>query len=441
MRVSKMKARQAAVAILVQVIGQHRSLTEVLSMQLQQISESSQRALCQEICYGVLRWYYQLQALTTVLLEKPLRTKDLDIHVLILCGLYQLLYMRIPDHAAVDETVAVTRKLKKQWASKLLNALLRRFQREQQQLLEKMPEHAHLAHPDWLLQALKTAWPDDWPTIVEANNSRPPMTLRVNRAKGTRDDYLSSLRAQQIPAQPHPLSADAVVLEQAVDVLRLPGFNQGQVSVQDAAAQLAVSLLQLSAGQRLLDACAAPGGKTAHILECLLARDITDTEVMALDVDQARLSRVTESLHRLGLQARILCGDATDADSWWDGEPYDRILLDAPCSATGVIRRHPDIKLLRRAQDIPALSAQQAKILASMWPLLAPGGLLLYASCSILPDENHQVVSRFLSSTSDASEELIEAKWGRRMPVGRQILPGQDSMDGFYYACLKKACQ
>ncbi len=446
-----MKARQAAVVTLVQVIGQHRSLTAVLARQLPQISDTSQRALSQEICYGVLRWYDQLQALTTKLLERPLRAKDLDIHVLILCGLYQLLYMRIPEHAAVDETVAVARKLKKQWASKLVNALLRRFQRERQPLLQGLPENARLAHPDWLVQALKTAWPDDWQAIVEANNARPPMTLRINRSRLSRDDYLASLRAEQIPAEPHPYSIDAVVLDQAVDVQRLPGFNRGHVSVQDAAAQQAAGLLPLSAGQRLLDACAAPGGKTAHILECLQAGLVSaghvanpaaaTAVVTALDIDPQRLGRVSESLHRLGLQATILCADAADPDSWWDGKPYDRILLDAPCSASGVIRRHPDIKLLRRAQDIPALSAQQAKILAGMWPLLAPGGLLLYATCSILPDENHQVVSGFLSATSDASEELIEAKWGRRMPAGRQILPGQDGMDGFYYACLKKACQ
>ncbi|GMR07454.1 MAG: 16S rRNA (cytosine(967)-C(5))-methyltransferase RsmB [Gammaproteobacteria bacterium] len=445
-----MKARQAAVATLVQVIGQHRSLTGELAIQLPQISDSSQRALSQEICYGVLRWHDQLQALTTKLLEKPLRAKDLDIHVLVLCGLYQLLYMRIPDHAAVDETVAVARILKKPWASKLVNALLRRFQRERRQLLQGLSENARLAHPDWLVQALKTAWPDDWPAIIKANNARPPMTLRVNRSRVSRDDYLASLRAEQIPAGPHPYSVDAVILEQAVEVQRLPGFNRGHVSVQDAAAQQAAGLLALSAGQRLLDACAAPGGKTTHILECLQAGAITDghavnsvaaAAVTALDIDAHRLGRVSESLHRLGLQATILCADAADPDSWWDGQPYDRILLDAPCSATGVIRRHPDIKLLRRAQDIPALSAQQAKILAGMWPLLAPGGLLLYATCSILPEENHQVVSGFLSETSDASEELIKAKWGRRMPAGRQILPGQDGMDGFYYACLKKACQ
>lgn len=426
--------RATAVQLLLQVLSQGKSLSSLLPHGLTPLPPE-RRALAQELCYGVLRWQPRLQFILGQLLDKPLKAKDADVEILALLGLYQLAFMQIPPHAAVSETVAVTALLNKPWARGLINALLRRYQREQATLdarAEGDPS-AHNAHPPWLLQRLQQAWPQDWQALVEANNQRPPMTLRNNRLRQSREAYQQELQAAGLAATPSPYAEDALVLGQAVAVEQLPGFTEGRVSVQDAAAQLAAQLLAPQSGMRILDACAAPGGKTCHLLE-----RATDIDLIALDVDQVRLSRVRQNLERLALHAELIAADALDTAQWWDGKPFDRILLDAPCSASGVIRRHPDIKLLRRDEDIARLVELQAGILDALWSLLKPGGMLIYATCSVLPEENQQQVAHFLARHADAKEAVIEATWGCAVNPGRQILPYQDGMDGFYYARIIK---
>lgn len=425
--------RAVAVSVLDRVLKEGQSLSTLLPYRFQSLPPE-RRALAQELCYGTLRWAPRLQAILNALMDKPLKAKDSDIQSLLLLGLYQLAYMEIPAHAAVSETVAITGVLNKGWAKGLVNAVLRRFQRERQALernLENDPV-AQSAHPAWLLKLLQQAWPDDWQAIVAANNQRPPMTLRVNRSQSSRDDYLLRLESEGFAAAASPYAPDALTLERPVNVEQLPGFDRGHVSVQDSAAQLAAVLVAPQAGMRVLDACAAPGGKTGHLLE--ICKDI---ELTALDLEETRLGRVEENLQRLGFSATLIAADASRPD-WWDGTPFDRILLDAPCSASGVIRRHPDIKLLRQPEDIPRLVALQATILESLWPMLKPGGMLVYATCSILPQENAGQLANFLANHDDAKERPIEAKWGQVADVGRQILPDQDRMDGFYYACIEK---
>jgi 16S rRNA (cytosine967-C5)-methyltransferase len=426
--------RAAAVAVLVQVIGKGQSLSTLLPHGLDRLAPE-RRALAQELCYGTLRWLPRLTFVLEQLLDKPLKAKDVDIRALALLGLYQLAFMKIPPHAVVSETVAVTRQLNKPWAKGLVNALLRRYQREQATLARRVEQDpvASSAHPAWLLAHLQAAWPDDWQAIVAANNERPPMTLRNNRLRQERERYLEMLHAAGLEARPSPHAADALTLASPVTVDLLPGFAAGAVSVQDAAAQLAAMLTAPQRGMRILDACAAPGGKTGHLLECCPQCDL-----LALDVDETRLARVQQNLDRLGLSARLLAADATLPQQWWDGRAFDRILLDAPCSASGVIRRHPDSKLLRRQEDIRKLEKLQARILDALWPLLKPGGMLVYATCSVLPEENNRQLAHFLARHEDAREEGISATWGRAMNIGRQILPNQDGMDGFYYARILK---
>ncbi len=426
--------RAVAARMIHQVVG-GRSLSDILRRDLEQASPEH-RPLIQELCYGVMRWYPRLDALLQLLLERPLKARDGDIRALILAGCYQLLYMRVADHAAVAETVEAAKALGKPWAVGLVNGLLRRLQREQDQLLDQLADNlvAQSAYPAWLLERIKTAWPEQWQDIIEASNQRPPMSLRVNLRRQDRDHYAAQLKRQGIAASVIPSLPTALILERPQDVHELPGFLEGSVSVQDAGAQMAAGLLDLQPGQRVLDACAAPGGKSGHILE-------TEPELallVALDVDATRLERVKENLQRLKLNAKLCQGDASAPSGEWARQPYDRILLDLPCSATGVIRRHPDIKLLRRKKDIPALAALQSQILDVIWPLLAPGGKLLYCTCSLLPDENELQVAQFLQRQPDAQELPINASWGHERSCGRQILPGEQTMDGFYYALLEK---
>ncbi len=435
-----MNPRAVSARILNQVCFHGRSLSQELSQALDNLPDKvkKQKPLIQEICYGVLRDYPRLSAIGKGLLKKPFKAKDGDVLCLLLVGLYQLIAMRVPDHAAVSETVAATKDLKKPWARALANAVLRNFLREKDLRIKQaeQTEEACWAHPQWLIDEIRTAWPDRWEKILTANNQRPPMTLRVNLSINSAEDYLAELCASDIPAQASTIVASAVQLTQPVDVALLPGFVEGRVSVQDAAAQLAAELLQLESGQRVLDVCAAPGGKSMHILET------ANVDLTAVDVDGERLGKVKQNLQRLGQTARLLVGDGKETKTWWDGQPYDRILLDAPCSATGVIRRHPDIKILRRAEDINALVELQSQILDAVWLLLKPGGMLLYATCSVLPRENSEQITAFVEKCLDATlvsiPVSIKANWGHASGAGRQILPGENGMDGFYYACLKK---
>ena len=420
-----------AANVLVKVLA-GKSMTAALEEAWEQVSDVQERAFIQALCYGTVRQYYRLEFILKQLLNKPIKDKDVQIKALALLGLYQLKYMRVKDHAAVSETVAVMKK--KQWAKSLLNAVLRRYLREQEPLEALADKHVAYAHPDWMIKAIKADWGELAKDILLANNQQPPMTLRVNTRFCQRDEYLALLAEQQIEASALSSSPQAILLADPVVVDKLPHFAEGWVSVQDSAAQLAAHLLQAKAGDRVLDICAAPGGKTAHILE--LQTDLK--QLMAIDIDSQRLVRVEENLSRLKLHAELLAADATTPETWWDGTLFDRILLDAPCSALGVVRRHPDIKLLRRAEDIEQLQSLQQKILRACWPLLAPGGVLLYATCSILKQENESQIELFLSQHSDAQELPIDADWGVVRPYGRQVLTGSQTMDGFYYARLQK---
>jgi 16S rRNA (cytosine967-C5)-methyltransferase len=392
------------------------------------------RALLRELCYGSLRWHPQLAALLATLLTKALKKKDEDLRQLLIVGAYQLLYTRIPDHAALAATVEATRALGKGWASGLVNGVLRTLQREAGKRLPQLSPAAQVAHPDWLWQRLRADWPAQAESIFAANNAHPPMCLRVNARHGDRDTYLQELTAAGMAATTCTRAASGLRLAEPADVAVLPGFAEGRVSVQDESAQLAAALLAPMPGQRVLDACCAPGGKTGHILES--QPDLA--ELWALDSDALRLQRVADNLQRLQLSANLLAGDAADPSAWWDGRPFDRILLDAPCSGTGVIRRHPDIKLLRTPADIRQLADLQGRLLRALWPLLPVGGVLVYATCSVLPAENSDVVAAFLRDTPDATEWPIDADWGLPQPVGRQLLPAVDDCDGFYYARLRR---
>ena len=427
--------RVASARALAQVIGNGRSLADTMPPALASVV-ARDRGLLQELCYGTLRWYHQLHFLLEQLLRKPLNSKEHELLALLLMGLYQLLHTRVPAYAAVSTTVAAVRRIGKPWAVGLSNAALRNFQRRRETLLRELDLDAALStsHPRWLLDCLKKDWPRSWLGIAEANNARPPQCLRVNLRRTTRAAYLQTLAAAGIDAVPALHVPTGVVLETACDVDVLPGFKEGLVSVQDSAGQLAAVLLDLRPGLRVLDACAAPGSKTCHILEAEpgLAR------MCALDLDGKRLGRVRDNLGRLGLDARVIEGDASAPEVWWDGACFDRILLDAPCSATGVIRRHPDIKLLRSLSDIERLAERQYAMMVRLWPLLAPGGMLLYATCSVLKREDEHNIERFLAVQRDAHALPIIAAWGRAGSSGRQILPPETGMDGFFYACLVK---
>ncbi len=427
------QTRLLAVQLLHQVIHNKLSLTEVLKQPTPSADVST--PLLHELCYGVLRFHPQLNFLTTQLLEKPLPAKHIDLQILLWVGLYQLLHLAIPEHAVINETVATCVALRKPWARGLLNAVLRRCQRERSACLARCAtqESAHYAHPTWLLEAIKHDWPDAWQAILHANNQRPPLTLRVNRLRVNAEEYVQRLQQQGITAQPITEVPSALTLQHAVDVTQLPGFACGDVSVQDASGQFAATLLDIQPEQRVLDACAAPGSKTCHILECA-----PDCTLLAVEKSAARLTRLSENLQRLQLHATLCCADATQTAQWWDGQAFARILLDAPCSATGVIRRHPDIKWLRQADDIATLHEQQYTLLQALWPCLAPHGLLLYATCSVLRVENDEVITRFLSVQRDAKVMPLQLSCARNTRHGIQILPGTQQMDGFYYALLCK---
>lgn len=424
------KMRTSAVYILKEVILRGHSL-----------NASQQPALIQELCYGVLRWYWQLNGIADMLLQHPLKAKDQDLKIVIMLGIYQLMYMRIAAHAALNETVNVARELKKPWAVKFINGVLREFQRQQNTLQEKINNSVVLkyAHPKWLIKLLQQAWTTQWQEILSANNERAPMILRVNRLKISREDYLQELIQAEIKTTAITHTTAGIMLEKPCDVAQLPGFNAGWVSVQDSAAQLAAELLELKPGLSVLDACAAPGGKTTHILET--EPDLKQLTI--LEVDPERLQKITSNLQRLGFNtddSRLIlrCADANKTADWWNQKYFDRILIDAPCSGTGVIRRHPDIKLLRRSEDIANFAQQQMTLLNNLWPLLKPGGILLYATCSILPQENVEVVQEFLRQHSDAKEIPIQVPWGISMKPGRQLFPQINSHDGFYYAKIIK---
>lgn len=421
--------RSLAATAIYQVIDNGQSLSTVLP-DLQRNINDKDKALLQEICFGVLRYLPKLEWFISQLMEKPLTGKQRTLHYLIMVGIYQLLYTRIPAHAALAETVNGAVALKRPQLKGLINGVLRSFQRQQVQLEERIANNnSQYLHPSWLLKRLQAAYPNEWQVIVEANNQRPPMWLRANSQHHTAEQYLALLEQAEISAYLHPTHPSAIRLEEPTAVTKLPGFDAGWSTVQDVSAQGCAELLEPQNGENILDLCAAPGGKTTHILELA-----PKANVLAVDIDETRLKRVKENLIRLKQHATVVQGDGTQPEKWADGQQFDRILLDAPCSATGVIRRHPDIKWLRRDSDINELAELQAKILEAVWLYLKTGGTLLYATCSIMPEENYQQIQKFLAKHTNAHlNDGTEA--------GLQILPSAEGGDGFFYARLIKQAQ
>ena len=432
------KVRAVAAEIVDAVVSGGQSLDAALVENESRVAHDD-RSLLRLLSFGVLRHHWQLQDWACRLLTQPLKRCDRVVNALLAVGLYQLVSTRIPDHAVVSQTVEATRQLRRPKLAGLMNACLRRFMREDMAATAAEDETAHWNHPQWMIDRLKTDWPKDWQAMLSANNERAPMWLRANAARQSAADYVKKLAAADIAAELLPGVPDAVRLAEPISVDALPGFVDGDVSVQDAAAQIAGRWLLADLRGRLLDACAAPGGKSGHLLE--IGGDAVT--LVAVDRDPSRIAGISENLARIGRDATIIAADASKPEEWWDGALFDGILLDAPCSASGVIRRHPDIKLLRRESDLEGLSALQENLLRALWLLLAPGGRLLYVTCSVIAAENEELVGRFLRDHGDALENSVLPNNNirdlmRRKVCGYQILPGSADMDGFYYACLEK---
>jgi 16S rRNA (cytosine967-C5)-methyltransferase len=424
--------RALAATACYQVVDQGKSLSEVLQKAQQELDSPLDKALLQEICFGVMRYLPQLETVCQKLMDKPLVKHLRPLQFLIYVGLYQLKFLRVPDHAAIGETVEAARALKGQSLTGLINAVLRSVQRQPEVFdFSQAPLAVQYNHPGWIIQQLQQAYPEQWQQILVENQQKAPLWLRVNQLRTTPEAYLAALAEQGIAAsQPFAYLPCALLLEQASDVTLLPGYSDGWFSVQDGAAQHAAYFLGACNKDSVLDACCAPGGKTCHILELA-----PEADVLALDKDPRRLDRVYDNLDRLGLDARVMAADAADPDGWAGFQTFDRILLDVPCSATGVIRRHPDIRWLRKKTDIAPLVELQQQILRKIWPLLKSGAELLYATCSVLPEENLQQIQVFLAEHPDAkliplADSHPDLHW--------QILPGQQQMDGFFYAKLRK---
>jgi 16S rRNA (cytosine967-C5)-methyltransferase len=427
--------RRQSLETLRRVLLKGESLTAALAGETADLPPR-EAAWVRALAYATVRWYIRLDAMVEGMLEHPLKPRDAVVRVLLCQGLAEIFHFGTPDHAAVRETAELARAIQRPGAVGLVNALLRRALREGAELTTAMDRSMTLKYacPSWLLAGIREAFPHAWEDVLRASVEPAPMTLRVNTARIERGALLQRLAQTGLAATAHPLVPSALTLAEPMEVERLPGFAEGLVSVQDAAAQWAALLLAPQPGERVLDACAAPGGKTGHLLETAAG----DLALTALDADGQRMGRVRENLHRLGYPARLHIGDLADPESWWDGEAFDAILLDVPCSATGVIRRHPDIKLLRRAGDIGDLAARQAKLLATAWRLLRPGGRLLYATCSLLGAENEDVVAPWLARTADARAVPLSFPGGVERTVGRAIALGTQGMDGFYYALLAR---
>ena len=428
--------RLSALQTLGNILDKGQNLTDADTAGI--LTDSRDRALSRHLVYGVTRWLNSLQWLSAQLLQRPLKARDRDISRLIMIGLHQLWQDSTAPHAAIHETAESARLLGKPWAVGLVNAVLRRFQREQEQLLVLLQERPErFAHPDWLLKQLRSDWPGDWQDIAQANNLAAPLWLRINRSKPEQGEVVAVLEKGGFSVASHSAAADAIRVTPAATVSDLPGFSEGRLSVQDPAAQLAVDLMDLQPQQRVLDACAAPGGKTCHMLERM-----PSIEVTALDLSQRRLALVQENIDRLGFNQQagltLLVANAAETSDWWDGKTFDRILLDAPCTASGVIRRHPEIKWLRTTSQVQEVMRVQENLLKQLWPVLKEGGILVYATCSVLIDENKNQISRFLAKHDNAEAMTMDVPWGREQEPGRQILPGELEMDGFFYAKLRK---
>lgn len=423
-------SRLAAARVLDAVLHRGRSLKGEFGTELPQIGDPRDRALVEAICFAALRNRARYAAALTAWVPKPLGRGDEPLRALLYVGFAQLDALKLPAHAAVDATVEAVRSLGRAHQAGMVNALLRRAQRE-----GFPPADPAQVWPDWLLAEVRRDWPEHADAILDASAAPAPLWLRVNRLNTTRDDYLLRLQAAGIAATVHDALPDALRIEESLAVTDLPGFDDGVASVQDGSAQAVADALAPIAGGRVLDACVAPGGKAAHLLE----RD-PGLRLLALDIDSRRLRRTADTLRRVGVDAAVelKAADAADPAVWWDGVPFDAALIDAPCSATGIVRRQPDILLHRRPGDIDALVVTQARLLDAVWATLAPGGVLVYATCSILRRENADQIDAFLARTPDASAEPLDESFGHIAGAGRQRLPGEDGMDGFFYARLRK---
>lgn len=440
---SILTSRKIALKILLCVLKEGQSLSSLI--QLTENIEARDAAFARMLSFGVLRFYQQLQALLKPFIKKPLKSKDLDIQLIMLMAIYQIMYTRVPDFAVVDSAVKQVRKSRKKWAAKMVNGVLRNYLRhidgkEPDDVIKEIElEEAVFSHPQWIINKLKKDWPESWREILTTNNKQAPMTLRINLQHIRADEYITELEKNaEVSGDKITGLPSVLILQQARDVKQLPGFSKGWFSVQDAGAQLAALILQPVEGDHILDACAAPGGKTAHMFELQKGIQIT-----ALDISASRLQRVDENCQRLGFSPSLIVADARAVDEWWSGELFDKILLDVPCSATGVIRRHPDIKSLRREEDIDALVELQREILVKNWALLKPGGTLLYATCSLFKAENEQQIMWFLQQVDDAAlvdlpEIVTELGSQSKVSCGVQLFPVDGRSDGFYYALLKK---
>ncbi len=427
--------RAAAALIICQVVFRGRQLSRVLERSRDQWKPED-RGLVAELSYGVVRWYWLLEHELNQLLDRPMRSRDQDVLCLLCAGLYQLRFMAVPQYACVSETVKAADSLGKSWARGLVNAVLRKFQRfGQRRESSALSDACRHSHPQWMIDLIRQDWPNCWQEILNANNARPKMTLRVDVGRTSVAGYLDQLKHAGIRATVSPGSPCALQLDERVGVERLPGFAQGVVSVQSAASQMAALSMELASGHRVLDACSAPGGKLLHILEVEPRLD----EVLAIDIDQARTLEIVDNLTRAGKRAQVIAADAARPDDWWDGKPFDRILVDAPCSAFGVISKHPDIKHHRRPEDITRAAEQQRRLLEALLPLLNDNGKLLYTTCSILAQENDRQIENILHRHPDLVRDQLSAALGAATRFGRQRLQGSAGGDGFYYARLSRS--
>ncbi|MET1256448.1 16S rRNA (cytosine(967)-C(5))-methyltransferase RsmB [Aliikangiella maris] len=431
-------ARMLALYWLQQVIIEGKSVNQLMAESAMNDEHLPYRSLSKQLMFGCLRYYFQLKTITENLLSKPLKAKDHDITLIIIIGLYQLNYLSVPDHAAISESVELTKKINKNWASGLVNGILREYQRSKEKLADKLGRSIQFktAHPGWMVKQFQQDWPEQADFIIEQNNQQALMIVRVNTCKISRDEYQKQLSQNDIECEQHKLAADALILKQAVDVHQLPGFLDGLVTVQDAAPQLAVDWLKVEAGQRVLDACAAPGGKTTHLLQ-----RYQPAQLIALEVSPSRADKIKQTLARMQLSCEVQCADLIETSQWWDGVEFDRILLDVPCSATGVIRRNPDIKIHRKVTDIQPLVKLQREMLVKCWQMLKPGGVLLYATCSLLKAENEAQIQWFVDKESAIlvePPESFDRQLNHTAQMGYQIFPGELLMDGFYLCALSK---
>ena len=425
-------ARICAVKVIKNVLL-GRSLSPTLKKALNQCPDKEKPKL-QQLVYGALRDYPRLFGITKQILDRPIRAKDTDLKALVILGIYELEHMNTPAYATVASIVERAKDLGKPWAKGLVNAVLRRFIREKEAILSTLTQSQQASHPEWMYDKITNEYPDKHADIFATNNEAPPLTIRINQERINREDYLSLLKERGIVSNPGILANSSIYIEQGIKVEELPGFNEGMASVQDEAAQIAASLLPCKAGEKILDACSAPGGKATHLLETF-----PEIQMSLMDIDQERMVKVTENLKRLRLSANIVIGDACAGSKIFPMDSFHQIIADVPCSAFGVVRRNPDIKLLRRLEDINSFSSLQKNLLRGLWPILKPGGHLLYVTCSILQDENDAVVGSHVKVNTNCEWIPIGAKWGFETKYGRQLIQTSGAHDGLYFSLLRKA--